>query len=214
MALFYLVNNLQIGTRRWWAGRPIDDTVDPAAAIRAAGGVLWPAGDAVVAAAALRAQFHRRNGVPPSQTADDMLAAVQSASATGGVVAGVQKVTGTFGFALLTTAGLTQSLSLGAVLPANARVITRELRLATAFSGGTIASMTASIGLAGGNEIVNAANVFTGAPAAQKGTDGADPFKLYAAGGQLQATFTSTVGNVNAATVGALVVDLTYIVAP
>jgi hypothetical protein len=214
MALFFLCNNLQIGGRKWYAGRQIDDTVDPAAAIRGAGGLLWPSGDAVVAAAATRAQARRRNGIPPASIAKDMMAAVESSMVTGGVAAGVQKVTTTIGFAQLTAAALTQSIALGTVLPANARILTRELRLATPFSGGAIGSTTASVGLAGGTEVVNAANVFTGAPAAQKGPDGVDPFELLPTGGQLQVTFTSTVANVNAATAGALTIDVMYIVAP
>ena len=143
-----------------------------------------------------------------------MLTAVQNGFANGGSVAGVQKVTATIGFAQLTAAALTMTLSLGALLPANARIISRELRLPTAFSGGAIASLTASVGIAGGSEVVNAANVFTGAPAAQKGPDGLDPNELLAAGGQLQVTFTSTVANVNAATAGSLTIDVMYIIAP
>ena len=215
MATFYLCNNVVTGTRRWFAGRLLNDQVDNVIAIRGAGGVLWPSSDPVVAAAAATATYRRTiHGAPPAITAKIMMTAVQNGFANGGTVAGVQKVTATIGFAQLTAAALTMSLPLGALLPANARIISRELRLATPFTGGTIASMACSVGLAGGSEIVTAANVFTGAPGAQRGVDGVDPFELFPTGGQLTVTFTSTVANVNAATAGSLVVDVMYIVAP
>lgn len=56
MASWYLIAGVRIGTRFIAAGSLIDDTITPTADITSAGGLLWPSTDAVVAAAALKAQ--------------------------------------------------------------------------------------------------------------------------------------------------------------
>jgi hypothetical protein len=62
MSTFYLMNTTYLGTAKYLAGRKIDDSMDPASAIRAAGGVLWPSADTSVAAAALVAQKAHAQG--------------------------------------------------------------------------------------------------------------------------------------------------------
>jgi len=49
MSTFFLINTTQVGNTKFFAGETIDDAVHPAAAIAAAGGVLWPSSDAVIA---------------------------------------------------------------------------------------------------------------------------------------------------------------------
>ncbi len=56
MATFYLINRTQVGTRVYNPGTLVDDAVDPAADITAAGGRLYPSANATVAAAAVIVQ--------------------------------------------------------------------------------------------------------------------------------------------------------------
>jgi len=53
MATFYLLNTTIVGSKeKFFAGRLVNDAIDPATDIRNAGGVLWPAADTEVANAA------------------------------------------------------------------------------------------------------------------------------------------------------------------
>lgn len=201
MATFYLLNSLYVGANFLAAGTLIDDAVDNVANIKASGGALAPSSNPVVAAAALIAQGMKLRGQSPDLLTDIMGANVDTV---------LGKASATILFGALTAAALTQTISpAGLLLPAGARLLGRTFRLATAFSGGAIATMVIDLGVAAGNAIASAVNVFTGAPAAQKGTDGADPFGLYDAA-QLTAKFTSTTGNVNAATAGSVTIDAYY----
>lgn len=112
----------------------------------------------------------------------------------------------------LTLEAKTQVLAIGAALPAGARVIGRELRLTTPFSGPGASSVTADVGSsADADAIVVAANIFTGAPGAQAGTAGINPTGSYGAVA-LQATITSNV-NLDLLSAGALVIDVLFVVA-
>lgn len=64
MAKFFLLNTIFVGTSLKFAGQKIDDAQESKPAIEAAGGVLWPESDTVVAAAASRAQDARKRAAP------------------------------------------------------------------------------------------------------------------------------------------------------
>jgi len=104
----------------------------------------------------------------------------------------LQKRTVTVTHAELTSevAGEAQAIDIGAVLPANARILGRELSGLTEFSGGDVASCTLDIGGTDADAIVAAQNVFAGAGVVDKqGTSGVNP-NGNLGGQQLKATFT------------------------
>lgn len=96
MATFILINNvLTADGVKHLASSTIDDTVTDAAAITAAGGLLWPTGNATIDAAAVKAQAaHINAGANEAQLESTMQTAVQA----------VQKATDVA--ATTTTAGL------------------------------------------------------------------------------------------------------------
>lgn len=122
----------------------------------------------------------------------------------------VQKRTVRIQHSDLTDADGSQTINIGAALPANARVVSREIRLATAFSGGGAGAVTVAIGGTDADGIVSATSVFTGAPAAQAGTSGINPEgKL--GGEQLTATVAADV-NVADLTAGDMTIDVLFVV--
>jgi hypothetical protein len=81
-------------------------------------------------------------------------------------------------------------------------VIRTALKVKTLFSGGTVATMTVSVGDSGsGTRYHSAVNIFTGATV--KTIAGTVPYG-YSATDYVRALFTSTVGNLNALTAGEL----------
>lgn len=79
MAKFWLLNTVLLGTTRMLAGDEVDDAVEDATAIRAAGGQLWPQGDPTIDAAAAQAQnAHRFRGAAERDLADIMRSAVDA----------------------------------------------------------------------------------------------------------------------------------------
>jgi len=79
MSTFYLINPVTVGGNQMLPGDLIDDAVENAAAIRAAGGLLWPSSDAIVAAAAATAQnAHRFRGANEAALESIMQTAVQA----------------------------------------------------------------------------------------------------------------------------------------
>lgn len=56
MSTSYLLNTVRYGQHLYKPGTKLDSALDPTAGIQAAGGMLWPSADTVVAAAALLAQ--------------------------------------------------------------------------------------------------------------------------------------------------------------
>lgn len=66
MALFFLTNTVRFGIQVFYAGVQLDNVQDPAlvATVQAAGGLLYPATDPIVAAAAVLAQTRRLQGAP------------------------------------------------------------------------------------------------------------------------------------------------------
>ena len=95
-------------------------------------------------------------------------------------------------------------------MPANARIVGREIRLATAFSGGGAAAVSVDIGGTDADAIVDGEDLFTGATTAKAGTSGINPFGKLGSQ-QLTATFISDV-NVADLTAGSVVIDVLYVV--
>ena len=73
MTVWYLLNNVLVGTNQHLVGERIDDAVESTAAVIAAGGQLR-ASTVQLAAAALVASSMHRLGVPPSEIAEMMMA--------------------------------------------------------------------------------------------------------------------------------------------
>lgn len=101
-----------------------------------------------------------------------------------------------------------QAVEIGDPLPANARIVGVEIRLATAFSGGGNAAVSVDIGGTDADALVDGANLFTGAPAAAHGTSGINP-NGNLGGQQLTATFMADVG-LKELTAGSVVIDVLY----
>lgn len=83
MATFYLVNATIVGSQKYFPGTLIDDATPVAAAVTAAGGLLWPSSDVTVAAAAVKAQnAHVNRGANEADMESIMKAAVDSVQKT------------------------------------------------------------------------------------------------------------------------------------
>lgn len=225
MAKWYLINDTPYsagkGSYLLRAGKLIDDTVYNAALISASGGVLWPAADPIVAAAAANIALQKRRGVPADLLKTLMQAAVDQSingsvqGSSGNVYAVVQKATATIGFAQLTAAATTQTIAPASfLLPAGARVIGREINGTAGFTGGALSAMTIGVGDGvSANDIVSSQSVFT-AVGLVAGTSGTNPQPSYAAQTQVNVLFTATGANVNAATAGSVTIDLLYVIEP
>lgn len=85
MAQFYVLNTTTLGLLKYYAGDLADDALDPTTALAAAGAILWPATDAVVAAGAARAQSRRLSRGMNEQELDSIMLASASASITAGI---------------------------------------------------------------------------------------------------------------------------------
>jgi hypothetical protein len=229
MALWYLLNDTQYGVYLLRAGKQINDAIYSTPKIQANGGVLWPAADPVVAAASANITLMKRRGVPSDILAPLMLAAAEAATngstlggATPNVYGTIQKATTTITNAALTSAATTQTLSPNGtatgitgslLLPANARVVSREINGTVAFTGGGLTAMTIGVGGVSSIDIVSSQSVFT-AVGLVAGTSGTNPQPLYSASTQVTVLFTSTSANVNAATAGSVTIDILYFVLP
>lgn len=82
MATYYLINKTKVGTRVYYPGDLLDDSVDDTAGVAAAGGRLYASGNATVAAAAAQANGLRLRG-QHEQAAGIMLAAASKADVLG-----------------------------------------------------------------------------------------------------------------------------------
>jgi hypothetical protein len=128
----------------------------------------------------------------------------------------VQKRTVTVGHADLTDADGSQTVNIGAVLPANSRIIGVDIRALTAFSGGTNSAIAVDIGTSGDvDALVDGADLFAaavdGGPATMP--KGVRPNKTFAtAGAQLTATFLATGDTLLALTAGAVTIDVLFAV--
>lgn len=116
----------------------------------------------------------------------------------------------------LTAAAATETLNIGAVLPANATILGVTMHTYTPFTGGTISDFTVDIGSSGdADALVDGANLFAsavdGAPATM--TAGVNPRKTFvAAGAQLTAKFDCGSDDVADATAGAVTIDVMFTV--
>ena len=82
---WYLLNPVVVGGIQQWPGRFIDDTLSPTAAITGQGGVLWPASDAFVSAAASAINTkYRKQGKDVEYCTAKMYAAVAASIGAGG----------------------------------------------------------------------------------------------------------------------------------
>lgn len=134
------------------------------------------------------------NLTPSGQGTPTLAAVLQEHKAAldgGGTNSVVQKRTVTVLEGDLTAAvnGTAQAINIGAVLPANARILGCELTANTQFTGGGAASVTLSVGGTGTTDIVNAADVLGGGAGNRHGTFGPNP-NGNLGGQQLVATFT------------------------
>ncbi len=82
MATFYLLNTTRTGTAIHYAGTLFDDANDDVAALRRAGGSLWPSDDPLVASAAARVADLRVRGGDGSETIDRVMAGAAAESST------------------------------------------------------------------------------------------------------------------------------------
>jgi hypothetical protein len=107
--------------------------------------------------------------------------------------------------------GHAQIVAIGAVLPANARILGPELSGLIEFAGGGVSSCTVSIGGTDADAIVAAQDVFTGAGVVAKaGTAGVNP-NGNLGGQQLNATFTPDAGHaLLALTAGAVTITVLF----
>lgn len=127
----------------------------------------------------------------------------------------LQKRTVTIGHADLTDADTSETENIGAVLPANARILGVSLHTVTAFSGGGTGSLVLDIGTAGDvDAIVDGADLFATVVDGQAAScpAGIAPNKLFAsAGAQLTATFVTDT-TLAAFTAGAVTIDVLFAV--
>lgn len=128
----------------------------------------------------------------------------------------VSKRTVTVGHADLTDADTSQTINIGAVLPANARIVGVDMRALTVFAGGTVSALTVDVGTSGDiDALVDGADLVTaavdGGPATMPA--GIRPNKTFvSAGAQLIATFVSTGDNLVNLTAGSVIIDVLYVV--
>jgi len=129
----------------------------------------------------------------------------------------IQKRSLTATHATITAAAGDETLSIGAALPANSRILGVSIHTVTAFSGGTVGDFTVDIGSAGDiDALVDGANLFAAAVDGQVATRplGIAPNKFFAAATQLQAKFICGSDDVGDATAGACTIDVLFEVLP
>ncbi len=118
--------------------------------------------------------------------------------------------------ATITAGAATETLNIGAVLPANATILGVTMHTYTPFTGGTISDFTVDIGSSGdADALVDGADLYAaavdGAPSTH--TAGVNPNKTFvAAGAQLTAKFDCASDNVADATAGAVTIDVFFTV--
>mgnify|MGYP001069743208 CR=1 FL=1 len=119
------------------------------------------------------------------------------------------------GHADLTAAATTQTLNVGS-LPANAQVRGVDIRVAAAFSGGSVSALSVDIGDAGdADAIVDGANVFAATDGqAASLPAGIAPNKRFDAATTITALFTATDDNLVDLTAGACTIRVLYDVLP
>lgn len=130
------------------------------------------------------------------------------------------KRTVTIGHADLTEASnnTSQAINIGATLPANARIVSVDMRALTVFTGGSVSAVTCDVGTSGDvDALVDGADLQTtavdGGPATMP--QGVRPNKTFVSGGaQLLATFYPDSGHaLLALTAGSVTIDVFYVTA-
>lgn len=200
------------------SGQTVSDTQITLSLYTALGAVFWPASDPIVAAAALG--LAARRGVPPDVAANVMIAACQASTngqtqgnGVSNIFGTVTKYSATIGFAALSAAALTITLSPSTlVLPSSTRVLAHEINVTQAFAGSGVTGLTVGFGGASSTEIVSTQSLL--AAGLFGGTSGVNPQPLYSAGSQLQALFTATGANLSALTSGSVTIDVLAAVLP
>jgi hypothetical protein len=221
MATWYLINTVTVALvvgqpDKLLAGTFIDDAKIATAGITAAGGVLWPSSDSVVAAAAVATQNAQKNqGLNEDGSNARMAAATFASLLAGPVAAQVTHLTIDVPLATIQAQTSGTAFNVGAVLPANARLLATAINVITPLSGGSAASAVATLqgGTDSAGSLVASTTVFTGAQAVIA-TPGSNP---YAARGGQQLKMTITGDGTHALstlTAGHLAVDLYYSVLP
>ncbi len=128
----------------------------------------------------------------------------------------IQKRTVTVAHGDLTDADTSMTFSIGAALPANARIIGVSIHTVTAFAGGSVSDMVIDIGTADDiDAIIDGADVVGSIVDGQAISRplGISPNKLFAtAGAQLIATFVSTGDNLVNLTAGTCTIDVLFAV--
>lgn len=128
----------------------------------------------------------------------------------------VQKRTVTIGHADLTDADTSQTINIGAALPANARIIGVDMHSGTVFAGGTVSQLLCDVGTSGDvDALIDGADLDTalvdGGPSSMP--PGIRPNKTFVdAGAQLTATIVSTGDNLVNLTSGAITIDVLFAV--
>lgn len=140
-------------------------------------------------------------------------------SPTPSIANGVQKKTVTVAFdnaalAAAATNGLAATVNISTALAANARILGVDMRSLTPFTGGSASAVSVDVGMSGDvNALIAAADVFAAAVDGGPATMplGVRPFKTFASGGQLIATFTPDAGHkLSLLTAGSVVIDVLY----
>lgn len=143
---------------------------------------------------------------------DGALVTAQAAIAAG---MPVSKKTLTANATTINAAAGSQTMNIGTALPANARIVGVDMRVMTAFSGGTVGDFTVDVGTAGDiDALIDGADLFAaavdGGPATMP--QGVRPNKTFvSAGAQLIATFVCGSDDVGNATAGAVTIDVLYV---
>ena len=215
MSTLVLVNTVTIVQNsqpsKVFAGESISDA-GIQASVLAAGGVLAPATDANVAAAATLVTKLRSHGANEGECNAVMMSAYASTAYAS------QPVHVVVDIPLATIQAQTSgtAFNIGAALPTNAKLTAASITALTDLSGGSAASAHASLQGTGDSagSILGSTNVFTGAPTTPQSVAGSNPYQSRS-GQQLQMVITGDGTHaLSTLTAGHLSVDLYYSVLP
>lgn len=208
MANSYLINDVLIGTVKYKAGSLIT-AADPTSQIVAAGGILWPATDALVAASALMVQAMQKGG-----EADAALPIMAAAPLASLLATSVQKVSQSIAFGVdALPAATTFDKAFAAALPANARFVAATIDPLTGFDDATHAAYTTTLGSAAGGTQLGASTVVTTGQAAKAFAAGSTLGFTQAPIGGITPNIRLTGGvNLSTVTSGSMTVNVYYVV--
>lgn len=161
---------------------------------------VWKAADATVADA---------THIAPTDVAAGAGRWVKTGGAGGTDTGEVQKVSTTLNLAAIQALTSGTAFNVGAVLPANARLVGAEIIVTTPVTGGTLSAVAATVqgGADAAGSILATQSVF--AAAGTFAPAGSNPY-LSRGGQQIKATLTATGDTLAHATAGALTVNVFY----